>query len=54
VPVEGGQTSAGGCLGRPDRDEVAVGDALLLDQRDAGVEVDVGPPATGLKGATSG
>jgi hypothetical protein len=47
VPVEGDQTAAGGGFGWSDGDEVAVGDALLFDHCDPGVEVDVGPAQPG-------
>jgi hypothetical protein len=47
VPVQGNQPAAGRRLRRANRDHVAVGDALLLDHRHPGVEVDGAPAQPG-------
>lgn len=46
-PVQGDQPTACRGLRRPDRDQVAAGDAMLLDHRHPGIQVDVGPPQPG-------
>jgi hypothetical protein len=47
VPVQRDQPAARRRLRRPDRDQMTVGDALLLDHRHPSSEVDVGPTQSG-------